>query len=450
MKIQQILAAGIISLVGFSSCEMKEELWGKNEANLTMGKLELGVDVKQPASITRAETTTIDTQTYPVSIVGNTGEDGAEVRRDYATLSEVPATIVLPVGKYIVSSHTPGDIEKKMTTPYYGGEEEITIDKDIDTKAKVTCKMLNSRIQMEYGEDFITAFSNWTITIDDGSNTVLTYSEKEGEQGTTPIYWLFDTNKINAIKVNIRATTTQGNTVSEARTFKKSDASGSYGDVSEFFGGGDALVIKMGAVESTNGHVTGVTINTFITFENHEDVVEIPTDEPVTPEPEPEPEPEPGEGITMTYQVGGKDLFAEGVEYSISEGLGTELPNSKINISIPDKLQNMLVTIVAGNEGFNGIVEDMSFTNRDLTGTDGNGDTDLSNLLGALGIELPMPKRGDTSYDFPIGTFYSLMNLYEHTINTGDGTPDFHTFQIKVIDQNGNEKEVSLKVTINQ
>lgn len=437
--------AGAAVVLSLSSCELKEEMWGKSSEQPS-GILQLGVSVKQPASMTRATTSDIDAQnTYPVTIEG----DNLTEPLVYASAAVIPADLRLPVGEYTITAHTPGEMEKKMTSPYYGGTETIVIEDGLTVKASVVCKMKNSRIQMKYGDDFLNAFDSWTITINDGSETVLSYSNVPEEQGTTPIYWAFAENTVTTIKSNIRAVTSSGNTISESKSFKKSDAAESYDGVSDNFGGGDALVFQMGATESSSGTVTGVTVNTFISFEENDETVEIPTvDEPTGPiEPEnPDTPTEPTGDLTVTYTMNEVDLFETGVTYSIAS-LSNDYINSVIKISAPAGLQNMLVTIIGGNEGFAEIVEGMGFTNRDLVG-----DTELGDLLSSLGVKVPMPEAGATTYDFPIGQFFTMMNLNGATTNDNYGD-DYHTFSIKIVDKSGKEsgtKEVSLKVTINE
>ena len=99
---------------------------------------------------------------------------------------------------------------------------------------------------------------------------------RASDKNPADVYWLFEEGKVEAVTVNVRAVTTDGNTISDRRVFRKSDATENYEDVSNFFGGGDALEINMGTVVSPTGEVTGITVNTFITFDNYEDSVEIP------------------------------------------------------------------------------------------------------------------------------------------------------------------------------
>lgn len=570
MKRYHLPFAALLGLSLLSSCEMKDELWGNDKDTRSQGTAELNIDVKQPYSMTtRADegnsssSQEVSTADYPVTIKG-TSDGVLDINKEYAKASEIPNSITLPVGTYTVTAHTPGEIKKQMTSPFYAGDKEMTITKGVISQTTVTCKMKNSRIQVNYGDDFKQNFSAWAMTIEDGSENAIAYTQQDSNPAA--VYWYFGEQDVTTITVNIRATTTAGNTVSESRSFKKADASEKYGEENDFFEGGDAIVIQMGAVENSSGNVTGITINSYVTFEDKTDQVEIPVNVPVsitepdgnnylvngitineesypsnvalnikadaglqhlnfkigssnsaltsaasaytsgdgldligateatatsyfgtlptsgattytlslsatlmqllqqhagthtltvkatdangnplskaftvtvTKEEVPDTPGEDENAPTVTYtDDSGNDLFKAGIAFKT----GGPYPTAQtISIKTPKGLKSMLVTIEAGNEGFQGAVEDMGFTNRELVG-----DSELEALLQGLGLQISMPTASSTSYDFPIGTFYSLMDIYGAT-DSGKS----HLFKIKVIDNNDQSVDVALSVTIN-
>lgn len=422
-----------------ASCEMKNELTGSLTDKADTGALELGVSVKQPVSQTRADASDIDTNTFPITVKGTSaGVD--TIVRNYNTLAEMPASITVPVGTYNVSSHTPGTLEKQMTAPYYSGDTEVTVTKDITSSVNVVCRMANSRIQLNYGEDFKKAFSEWTIIIDDGSEMALSYTQEN--LNPEAVYWYFGDN-VTAIKVNITAKTTAGNTVTQSQTFRKADASENYEEVGDNFTGGDALQINMGTVESATGTVTGITINTHITFEDESESVEIPTtgdDDKDEPE---EPTPDPGEGAVTL------NLPAD-VTYSISgneENGGTAPSSADAYIASEAGLDKIVVTITAGNDAFQAILVDLTMDGQSFLAENGGVDlidnTDFGNLVST--VDRTAPKDGDTSYTFPIGAFFTFLNM---TDATDPGKQ--HEFHITVTDKNGETANGVFKVTINE
>lgn len=413
-----------------ASCEMKNELTGSLTDKADTGALELGVSVKQPVSQTRADVSDIDTNTFPITVKGTSaGVD--TIVRNYNTLAEMPASITVPVGTYSVSSHTPGTLEKKMANPYYAGDTEVTVTKDITSSVNVICRMANSRIQINYGEDFKEAFSEWIITIDDGSEMALSYNQEN--LSPEAVYWYFGED-VTAIKVNITAKTIAGNTVKQSQTFRKADASENYEEVGDSFTGGDALQIDMGTVESATGTVTGITINTHITFEDESEAVEIPT----TGDDEEEPTPDPGEGAVTL------DL-PDDVTYSISEG--TAPSSADAYIASEAGLEKIIVTITAGNDAFQAILADLTMDGQSFLAENGGVDlidnADFGNLVATVGSTAP--KDGDTSYTFPIGAFFTFLNA---TDATDPGKQ--HEFHITVTDKNGETANGVFKVTINE
>lgn len=427
MKLINIIALSTAAILSLASCEMKNELTGSLVDKQDMGSVELGISVKQPVSQTRAEET-VATNNFPVTIQGTSAET-ADVLKEYATLDEVPSTISVPVGNYTVSSHTPGELQKKMENPYYAGSTDITVSKGITSEVDVVCRMANSRIQMKYGDDFKAAFSTWTITVDDGTETALSYTESD--LNPAPVYWYFG-DDITSITVNIRAVTVQGNSVSERRVFKKEDAADKYEEVGDAFTGGDALEINMGTVESSTGELTGIDITTNITFEDESESVEIPTTDPDEGE-EPGGDPEPptgGDGINIT-EPAGNSFLTDGVD--INKGIS---PDKEIIIlmSVPDGIQNLYVKVNTDNSGFETAAGLMGLTTGSGLDLTSEAATDLSELFS-------LPQTGDTNYSFTLNSILlSLLNNY----------PGIHDFVLTVIDQNGEQASATLTVRVTQ
>jgi hypothetical protein len=554
MKTLNIAALGLLATVSLTGCEMRDEIWGGSNNN-DKGTLEIGVTVKQPISQSRAED--VSTEDFPVTVKD---ADGAVVKQ-YAHLKDVPESILLPVGDYVVSANSDLTLEKNMSEPYYGGEQSMTIQKGLTTQTNVTCKMKNSRMAVEYGDDFLAGFSSWTIVIDDGTDQIHTYRSTDTDDSV--VYWLFE-DGVTTITVNVSATTVDGNTVSESRSFCKADANEKYDDVDENFTGGDALVITMGATSASTGNITGVYIKASITFENHEENYEIPVtvNTPITIE---EPEghtyltngvavegdtyPKNVEldvtttrGIQSAYLTVNSDENASLVAYAATLGLGVESPvdltssaaqslssyfnlptaNAKtynlvfgdafmkmlsgyegehrvrlnivdvngnsfsrtiyftvtkkeeVNpdapsvtfdggqsevsfalgadsytfnalIAAPKGIKSILVTIGAGNTGFEKAIYDLVMDGQNFTdGVDLVDNSDFNNLMNNFEAG-DAPSKGDTSYDFPIGTFLNVLGVYGAT-----DADKAHVFNIVVTDADGNQASASLKVHLTE
>lgn len=423
MKLINIIALSTVAILGLASCEMKNELTGSLVSKEDTGALELGVSVKQPVSQTRA--TEVTTNNFPVTIQGTSAEV-TDVVKEYATVDEVPSSITVPVGQYTVTSHTPGTLEKKMENPYYSGSTNITVSKGITSEVDVVCRMANSRIQMKYGNDFKEAFSSWTITIDDGTETALAYTESD--QNPAPIYWHFGDN-ITAITVNIKAVTTKGNTVTERRVFQKKDAAEQYEEVGDAFTGGDALEINMGTVESSTGELTGITITANITFENESESVEIPTTNPDEGG-DSGTEPPTGDGINIT-EPAGNSFLTDGVDINNGAFPDKEI---KILMSVPDGILSMYVKVETTNSVFEGMVAGMG-----LTAESGLDLTSQEAIDQALGNLFPLPEAGQTNYSF------TLSETLLYLLKDFDGE---HQFMLTVIDKNNQQASATLTVRV--
>lgn len=423
MKLINIIALSTVAILGLASCEMKNELTGSLVNKEDTGALELGVSVKQPVSQTRA--TEVATNNFPVTIQGTSAEV-TDVVKEYTTVDEVPSSITVPVGQYTVTSHTPGTLEKKMENPYYSGSTNITVSKGITSEVDVVCRMANSRIQMKYGNDFKEAFSSWTITIDDGTETALAYTESD--LNPAPIYWHFGDN-ITAITVNIKAVTTKGNTVTERRVFQKKDAAEQYEEVGDAFTGGDALEINMGTVESSTGELTGITITANITFENESESVEIPTTNPDEGG-DSGTEPPTGDGINIT-EPSGNSFLTDGVDINNGSFPDKEI---KILMSVPDGIQNLYVKVETTNSVFEGMVAGMG-----LTAENGLDLTSQEAIDQALGNLFPLPEAGQTNYSF------TLSETLLYLLKDFDGE---HQFMLTVIDKNNQQANATLTVRV--
>lgn len=424
MKQFNIIALCAMSVITLASCELKNELLGNTTEKTEKGQLELGVTVKQPAAQTRAE---VSTDNFPVSITGKPGTATADVTVNFESVKDLPLSIPLPVGEYTVTSHTNKEFKMQMDEPYYSGSAGLTITKDITSKTIVTCKMKNSRVQLNYGDDFNAAFSSWTITIDDGNNNTLVLTQ----DSPTPVrkYWNFADNAVTTIKVNVRAKTLSGNSVSESRTFKKSDVAENYEEVTNYFSGGDALEINMGIATSSVGNVTGITIKTDITFEENGETVEIPTEGE-----------ESGEGDTPTESIKiedieGNNYLKEGVFVPYGSAADTYPKDVIISMGIPNGIKNLYVKVETNNEDFAFAAGLMGLTTGnglDLTSDDAE---ELKNLF-------TLPKVDDKEYTF------SLNDTLLELLATTPGYVGIHNFILTIIDANGNSKSATLKVSI--
>lgn len=442
---------GALLMGALASCEMKDELAGTSaSSSQEMGALELNLSVLEPGS--RA---TDPAANFPVTIACPSDLENPDKNKEFGSYASMTNPVELPVGEYTVSANTPGEMLSVMTAPYYKGSEPMTISAGRTEQVEVECKMANTKISLDLPEDF-ESFQSWTIQFDDGASHTLTFGTGEdvNGDGSAALYWNLGDTGVPTITMNITATTADGVQVSQSETFKKADAEESYDDDEENFVGGDALDVKISVTEEpidpdepeeTKPQISfGITVDA--TFNNTNESVTIPVTPGVsgggstgggtTPEP-PTGEDEGSLSMQMpsnghiTYTLGGSDQPA----------------SADVLITAPEGIGSMNVKIVSGNDDFATTIADLVVSGLDFV-TNGVEMVDneiigtvLSSFLG--GASVSAPAAGATSYTFPVGAFFNLMNTY------GATAPNAHTFKIILKDRAGNTLEDELQVTIN-
>lgn len=407
--------------LGLSSCvseELSSGLEGKEN-----GSMSINVDMLRPSS-TRA----IDTKDFPVKI---TSIKDNKVVKTYDKASEVPNKITLPVGYYYAEAHTPGELQKIMTTPYYKGRDDFEILQGINTKSTVTCKMANGSFKVKYSDEFASAFATWTISIDDGTESVIQFTNEDGLTPST-IYMTFEEN-VNFLTTNFKGTTTSGNKISTSNKLTKKQASEQYDNDDEYFSGGDAIVINFSPVESTEGDITGITLNANISFEETEKWYDME----VTDKGAGGDNDNPGGGntggdsSTITLDLPSNMIVDASTDPSLGDTyIYAENGIQSITVGITSTSPEMIASLQDLAENYEGV----DF----LSSTEIVENQTVVTLFNDLGQSLDVPTKGQESYTFPIGNFFLLLAFL----------PGEHTFSLTVTDMNGNSKSGSLTLTV--
>ncbi|MCF0194630.1 MAG: DUF4493 domain-containing protein [Bacteroidaceae bacterium] len=413
-----IIACGL--LLSMSACKDKNDFLKASDD--TNGSLALSVAAEAPTSMTRAND--INTDNFPVTIQGQ--GTLASWTRSYNTVGEVPSSILMPVGTYTITAHTPGTLERKMDTPYYLGSEDVEIIEDVTSRKAVVCTMANSRIRLDLTDDFKANFKSWTITINDGTDQALAYDENSSY---ADVFWHF-INQTMSFTVDVRAVTTEGNNIYSTNTYTKSSSNEGYMDIeTPYFSGGESITIIFKPAVDPNGYVTGIGVTANIAFDNYDEAVEIELQDEggsTDPDPDPDPDPEPeGDDIEVTFKDGKNDFTVPST--------ATSFPDVQVDFLFPTGLRNLCVS-VAGSADFEGACSLMGLTEGDgldLTSSDAE----------ALGGLFALPKVGDKTYSFTLNeTLWKLLM----------GFPGTQKFTLKAVDQNGKTKSGTLTINITE
>lgn len=439
MKLFNTITACLLLCAGLVSCEMKDELKGSGAGTSEVGYLSLGVAVNasQNSVVSRADNANDDGENvgvavsaddFPVTITGVTDPSYSKEYESYAALkAENGGKVELPIGEYTVTAHSNAELEPQMATPYYEGTTPIKITAGVESSAEVKCTMKNMKIQLTYTANFLAKFESWDITINDGSDNILNFDETD--KNPAAVYWMVAEN-VTEIKVAITATPMGGGQeVTESRLLSKPEGSN--------WAGSDALTIQMEentSEDPTGIQGSGITINASVSFD--EDSEDVPVtvkpgndgdDDNKEPEP-PTPTPKP-ELPTVTFPQNAYTLPAD----------ASKNADAVITSTAEGGIQSVKVQIVGGNAGFADITSTMGFAD----GLELVGNTTLGPVIGAIVQGLEMPQAGDTSYTFPVGGFFEILQKMGATT-----AEDGHVFNITVTDANGTASEsLSVKVT---
>ena len=423
----------MLSVATLSSC-VSEMPFEQELAKANKGLMELNVNLQKPA--TRATSEVTD---FPVAIYNADGK----ALYNYNTVAEVPASITMEVGTYVVESHTPGVIAKRMSTPYYQGSESVEILKGITTKAEVTCKMKNSKISVGYDADFLSTFTSWEVTVDDGSGTALSFTNGDP---TSSVYWFFGEEGAKELTVNFRGTTKEGSTVAARNILTKDQASEHYDDDHENFSGGDAITITFTPTESTDGKVSNITITASVVFEesnktinvNVVDVTNMDDSGDETPgggSEGPSTGGETEDAITLT--------MPKPITLSADDAATADPSSGDVKMEATNGIKSILVKVDSKSDE---MMEQLAAVADQYAGVDlVNGcevvaNNNLVAFLASLGKEITVPTQGDTEYTFPVGQFYLFLGIL----------PGEHNFVMTITDMNGATKSGTIKVTITE
>lgn len=426
MKIKNTLLVGLMAVAGLSSCvseELKSELEKKGSGIMT-----LDVSLLKPEKVTRAETEVFD---FPVDVVS----EDETYNVHYNAVSDVPTAVTLPVGNYTVSSHSNLELEKRMSQPYYMGEKPMEITNGGNTQVKVLCKMKNSRIEVNYSDEFFDAFASWTITIDDSDETGLYFTNTSE---TNEWYWLFEGEQ-EELKLNFTGVLkSDGSTVKYEETLKKTSAAmEQYGDDAKYFHGGDAIVINIApeAEEPESGKITSILINANVTFVEDNGTVTFELTDAENTQGGGGVEPGNDDLITLTIPAPVTLSADESATADPSSGdvvMHAENGLKSIVVNVVSSSDEMMEQLAAVAEGYEGV--DL------VNGCEVVENQNLVEFLAGLDRQITVPTEGDTDYTFPVGQFYLFLGIL----------PGTHNFVMTVTDMEGNKKSGTVQVTITE
>lgn len=427
----------------FTSCEMKDELWGDRAQSEKIGRLEVNVTNKATISTeTRAAADDnglkpgvfpaeeVDVNNYTLKVFDQENEETEVTSGLISDLgSNGKVTLALEEGSYTVKAYNyDGSNVNVSTRPYFLGTSTLSILPGKTTSTAVSCKLQNIEVAISLDQSFKSSFlSDYEITVDNGAGAIQTFT---ADNIGTKYYFMVPEDK-NSITVSVKANTVEDNQFIQ-RTYTVTKPEDAEGD--NTLAEGDAFIINLTEDGSTSSYIDfGMTVD--FSFAEQEEVIQIPA-----------------ENITFDENSSGGGVTPEPTDAITFEGLPEEYTNPGasgtpviVTINAENGIENLFVTISSNNQGFMSTLQGFGLGQKFDIANPG----DLEQILtGSLetgeGIGLLKPGqniKGEKSFVFDVTEFMTLLPLYGASINT---------FSMEVIDTQGNHNSGDLKITITE
>lgn len=406
-------------LASFSSCEMKNELWGKDPNELSpdeSGILDLKLSVKEPVyNGLKTETRAADTAKIIVPEVDdlkikvfNESNELQDYFESYSEYEELSKYLLKP-GTYYVEVSTGENYAVTTDKPYYESVDTSVVKLKEVTTVNAVCQLQSAIVYLIPTDEFVNAcLDDYSITITNGSGVI-----SIGKDDPKIVY----VSPGMEATVTIRATEKNTNTP----------------------------VIRTFVLADSEGHVHSQDLFKIEIKDLEEDII---PEDPEQPDPDPDPDPEdPTNGkftikVDMTVNENPVDIVVpsdggsggetgEGGESEAITITGDAI-NTDLVVNAPNGISSFVVRIdsplLPPDE-----LETVGLKSEfDLVSPG-----DLEDALNGLGF--PVNVGGQTQVSIVISD--TLISLLE---GLGSGTSNFH---LTVTDSKGNTQSKTITVT---
>lgn len=435
-------------MLGFSSCEMRDEILGKNELGENAGTLELslssvynGVEMSRATEIVDGGTTTGNFNEEDVNVDGytlvvtNTDTQEEVEKALVSELKNEEGKVVIPLteGNYSVKAYNyEGENVTVSERPYFKGEQTFSVKKGVSTNVNLSCKLSCVEIQLGVTSAFTESFKDdYAITVDNGDGATQVFDKENlGKK-----YYFQTPEQQNHLTVSVKATSIEGNFIELNATVQKpEDAEGGIADLAD----GDSFLINLTDEGSTDSYLSiGLTVD--LTFTEVGETIEIPVeniiyDGPSVPTPGEDPEPTPESTLTVTGIPETYNLTTTGT-----------VPTIKVDMASENGIKSLVVSISSDNALFPTLLSGLDLKEPfDLCNLEDRPEAKKNLLMLNLiseDVYAQLHAGTLTSYTFEVT---SLVALLPQTGLTGS-----HEFKLTISD--GNEtKEGALTVNVTE
>lgn len=443
---------GLLSLIiGLSSCEMRDELWGKGEVGPNDGVLELdlsslynGVKISRATDAVDNGTTTgnfneedINIDNYTLVVTKTDTQEEVE-KGLVSDLKNEEGKVLIPLseGDYSVKAYNyEGENVTVSERPFFKGEQTFSVKKGVSTGVDLSCKLACVEIELGVTESFTASFKDdYTVTVDNGEGATQVFTKDNLDKK----YYFKTPDQQDHLSAAIKATSIEGNFIELTATIQKpADAEGGHANLA----GGDSFVINLTEDGATDSYIKlGLEVD--LTFTEVGETIEIPVENIIYDGPD---VPEGGEDTDPEEPEGGNTLTVTGVPETYDLTLTGEVPTIKVDMASERGIKSLVVSISSDNPVFPTLLagldlaEPFDLCNLEDRSTAKDNLLNLKLILEEVYAQLYAGTL--TSYTFEVT---SLVNMLPASGLTGS-----HVFNLTISD--GNEtKEGALTVNVTE
>lgn len=443
---------GLLSLIiGLSSCEMRDELWGKGEVGPNDGVLELdlsslynGVKISRATDAVDNGTTTgnfneedINIDNYTLVVTKTDTQEEVE-KGLVSDLKNEEGKVLIPLseGDYSVKAYNyEGENVTVSERPFFKGEQTFSVKKGVSTDVDLSCKLACVEVELGVTESFTASFKDdYTVTVDNGEGATQVFTKDNLDKK----YYFKTPDQQDHLSAAIKATSIEGNFIELKATIQKpADAEGGHANLA----GGDSFVINLTEDGATDSYIKlGLEVD--LTFTEVGETIEIPVENIIYDGPD---VPDGGGDTDPEEPEGGNTLTVTGVPETYDLTLTGEVPTIKVDMASERGIKSLVVSISSDNPVFPTLLAGLDLAEPfDLCNLEDR-PTAKDNLLNLKLISEEVYAQlyaGTlTSYTFEVT---SLVNMLPASGLTGS-----HVFNLTISD--GNEtKEGALTVNVTE
>ena len=350
---------GLLSLIiGLSSCEMRDELWGKGEVGPNDGVLELdlsslynGVKISRATDAVDNGTTTgnfneedINIDNYTLVVTKTDTQEEVE-KGLVSDLKNEEGKVLIPLseGDYSVKAYNyEGENVTVSERPFFKGEQTFSVKKGVSTGVDLSCKLACVEVELGVTESFTASFKDdYTVTVDNGEGATQVFTKDNLDKK----YYFKTPDQQDHLSAAIKATSIEGNFIELTATIQKpADAEGGHANLA----GGDSFVINLTEDGATDSYIKlGLEVD--LTFTEVGETIEIPVENIIYDGPD---VPDGGGDTDPEEPEGGNTLTVTGVPETYDLTLTGEVPTIKVDMASERGIKSLVVSISSDNPVF--------------------------------------------------------------------------------------------------